>query len=71
MADDLCEGNYFLYNEYSQETDKADILSDYMDSNFLLLRKYMDCGLFDRAGESLLENLSADVSENLQEEDTG
>nr|WP_282923891.1 HAMP domain-containing sensor histidine kinase [Mediterraneibacter massiliensis] len=71
MADDLCEGNYFLYNEYSQETDKADILSDYMESNFLLLRKYMDCGLFDRAGESLLENLSADVSENLQEEDTG
>ena len=26
MADDLCEGNYFLYNEYSQETDKADII---------------------------------------------
>ena len=33
------------------------LFSDYMESNFLLLRKYMDCGLFDRAGESLLENL--------------
>ena len=42
VADDLCEGIYFLYNEYSNETDKADILADYTESGFLLLRKYMD-----------------------------
>ena len=67
MADDLCEGNYFLYNEYSQETDKADILSDYVESDFLLLRRYIDCGLFDRAGKPLIEDLSADTAEELKD----
>ena len=28
FSKDLCQGIYFLYNEYSKETDKADILND-------------------------------------------
>lgn len=70
VADDLCEGIYFLYNEYSNETDKADILADYTESGFLLLRKYMDCGVFDKEGNPLIENFSADTAKKLTAEET-
>ena len=46
IGSDLAEGNYLLYNEYKNETPASDVLEDYGRSEFDLLRKYMDYGLF-------------------------
>ena len=51
MDDELSVGNYILYNEYSKETD---LLEEYGQSPFDLTRRYMDYGVFDGDGESLL-----------------
>ena len=46
IGSDLAEGNYLLYNEYKNETPASDVLEDYGRSEFDLLRKYMDYGVF-------------------------
>lgn len=59
FSKDLCQGIYFLYNEYSKETDKADILNEYTESKYLLLSKYMDCALLNEEGETLVYHMPA------------
>lgn len=56
MGAELSEGNYILYNEYSKETDLSDVLEYYGQSPFELTRRYMDYGIFNADGESLLED---------------
>lgn len=73
IMEDLCKGNYILYNEFSNETDRADILEYYQEDGenaFELLRKYMDCGVFDENGKSLVGNISEAKAERLKEENT-
>ena len=70
FSKDLCQGIYFLYNEYSKETDKADILNEYTESKYLLLSKYMDCALLNEEGETLVYHMPATRIQNLTSEST-
>lgn len=70
MGDDLSEGNYLLYNEYSQETAFSDVLEWYGQSPFELLGRYMDYGIFDSEGESLLSDTSETEAQRLAEEES-
>ena len=55
IGQDLAEGNYLVYNQYSHDTDPADVLSDYGQRNFELTAKYLDIGLYDAEGKPLTE----------------
>ena len=71
IAGGLIEGNYILYNEVYEETDRAYVLQEYGGDRFDLLRKYMDYEVFDWDGNALLESNSKSVLENLvKKEDT-
>lgn len=70
MGYDLNEGNYILYNEYAKETDPSEVLEEYGQRRFDLTKKYLDCGVFDSAGDSVLEETSDTVSSRLQAADT-
>ena len=71
IAGGLIEGNYILYNEVYEETDRAYVLQKYGGDRFDLLRKYMDYEVFDWDGNALLESNSKSVLENLvKKEDT-
>jgi signal transduction histidine kinase len=65
MSVALIEGNYILYNEVNEETDKAYILQEYGGDQFDLLRKYMDYEIFDWSGDALLDKNSGDVIADL------
>ena len=71
ISEGLIEGNYILYNEVYEETDRAYVLQRYGGDRFDLLRKYMDYEVFDWDGNALLESNSKTVLENLaKKEDT-
>ncbi len=71
ISEGLIEGNYILYNEVYEETDRAYVLQQYGGDRFDLLRKYMDYEVFDWDGNALLESNSKTVLENLaKKEDT-
>ena len=70
MGGDLSEGNYLLYNEYSRETAFSDVLERYGQRPFELLRKYMDYGVFDSEGESLLSDTGEAEAGRLSEEES-
>ena len=55
MGDELIEGSYILYNEYSQDTELSDFLNEYGQRDFDLTRKFMEYGVFDSEGKSLLD----------------
>ena len=56
FGQDLSEGNYLVYNQYSHDTDSAEeVLSDYGQRNFELTAKYLDIGLYDAEGKPLTE----------------
>ena len=55
IGQDLAEGNYLVYNQYSHDTDPAEVLSDYGQRNFELTAKYLDIGLYDAQGKPLTE----------------
>ncbi len=56
MLNPLTEGNYLLYNEISKETDQSEVLEEYGDTSFYLLKKYLEYDIFDKEGaNSLLE----------------
>ena len=42
-----------MYNQYSHDTDPAEVLSDYGQRNFELTAKYLDIGLYDAEGKPL------------------
>ena len=70
MGKDLCDGNYILYNEYSEETELSEVLDEYGldgDRNFDLTRKYLACGIFDSEGNSLLDETTEQEAERLQD----
>lgn len=58
---DLAEGNYLLYNQYTGETDPAEVLELYGQTKFELTDKYLDTGLFDSSGNRI--SLDQQVSE--------
>lgn len=70
MGYDLNEGNYILYNEYAKETDPSEVLEEYGQRRFDLTKKYLDYGVFNSEGESVLDDTSNTVSDRLQAEDT-
>ena len=49
----LSEGNYLVYNQYSRDTDPAEVLKEFGQRNFELTGKYLDIGLFDAEGNPL------------------
>ena len=68
MGYDLNEGNYILYNEYAKETDPSEVLEEYGQRRFDLTKKYLDYGVFNSEGESVLDDTSNTVSDRLQAE---
>lgn len=69
MSDALLVGNYILYNEVYEETDKAYILQQHGNDAFDLLRKYMDYEVFEWNGEALLDKNGETVLKKLAEKD--
>ena len=69
MGSDLSEGNYILYNEYSKETALSEVLESYGQSSFDLTRRYMDYGIFDADGGSLLDDTSETEAGRLTDRD--
>lgn len=69
MSAGLIEGNYILYNDVHEETDKAYVLQHYGGDRFDLLRKYMDYEVFDLKGDALLSTNSKEVSSDLKKTD--
>lgn len=76
ISTELSEGNYILYNEYAGETDPGEVLEEFGQRNFDLIRKYLDYTMFgsDESGEgetgALLDNTSNEVQERLTALDT-
>lgn len=66
MGDELIEGSYILYNEYSQDTELSDFLNEYGQRDFDLTRKFMEYGVFDSEGKSLLDETTELESTRLQ-----
>lgn len=69
VADELLEGNYILYNEKYEETDRAYMLAHYGGDQFDLLRKYMDYELFDTKGKPLLGDKDKSVLKKLEKKE--
>lgn len=65
LGSDLSEGNYLLYNEYSKETDQAQVLSEYGQSSFELIRRYLDYDIFDTEGNAVLDSESEEIQKKL------
>lgn len=70
MGDDLAVGNYILYNEISNETSRSEILEDFSSSGVNLTLKYVDYGIFDEEGNSLLKDTPEDTVDSLWDEGT-
>ena len=68
MGDDLIEGSYILYNEYSGDTELSDLdfLNEYGQRDFDLTRRFVEYGVFDSKGKSLLDETSDLESTRLQ-----
>ena len=46
MLDPILDGNYLLYNEISNETESSEVIEEYGNSRFGLMKKYMKYGIF-------------------------
>ncbi len=68
VGNDLAEANYLLYNEYSNETDRGEVLDEYGQRPFDLTKRYMDYEIFDNGdGEALLNRTNETTHNHLQE----
>lgn len=68
VGNDLAEANYLLYNEYSNETDRGEVLDEYGQRPFDLTKRYMDYEIFDNGdGEALLNRTNETTQNHLQE----
>ena len=56
MGEKLAAGNGFIYNEITEEESYQDLIQEYGWSQFELLKKYMDYGMFDENNQSLLKS---------------
>ena len=54
MLDPILYGNYLLYNEISNETESSEVIEEYGNSRFGLMKKYMKYGIFDESGTAML-----------------
>ena len=54
MLDPILDGNYLLYNEISNETESSEVIEEYGNSRFGLMKKYMKYGIFDESGTAML-----------------
>lgn len=54
MFTPVIDGNQMLYNKASGSTDESELLLEYGDSEFHLLKKYLDYDVYDKDGKSLL-----------------
>lgn len=70
IGSDLAEGNYLLYNEYSQETSRTDILRQYGQRSFDLTKRFLDYEIIDDEGNALLENSDETVFAQLIKDET-
>ncbi len=68
--DHLVPGIHFLYNEVYQELDLSYVMENYGDNDFFLLRKYMDCELYDEDGNALTGNNDEKYAKKLKNEDS-
>ena len=67
VGNDLAEANYLLYNEYSNETDRGEVLDEYGQRPFDLTKRYMDYEIFDNGdGEALLNRTNETTQNHLQ-----
>lgn len=64
--DYLVPGIHFLYNEVYQELDFSYVMENYGDNDFFLLRKYMDCELYDEDGNALTGENDEKVAKKLK-----
>lgn len=58
MMDSFVGGTYYLYNQVYEKIDPVDMVDFYNFDNFLELKTYVDYGVFNLKGESLLNNLT-------------
>lgn len=56
MTDAFIGGTYFLYNQAYERIDYSEMATYDSLDNFWHLKGYVDCGIFDRDGNSLLKN---------------
>ena len=68
MSDNLTAGNYIMDKERSGGVDVLDMQEEY--HAFGLLRKYMDCAVFDEEGELLTNGVDSKRAERLKDEET-
>ena len=68
MSDNLTAGNYIMDKERSGGADVLDMQEEYYA--FGLLRKYMDCAVFDEEGELLTNGVDSKRAERLKDEET-
>lgn len=54
IAQDMLKGNYILYNDVYEETDRAQVLREYGISTFEYLRNYLEYEVFSWDGKPLL-----------------
>ena len=66
----LLNGNYFLYNEVTGKEDQEYVMEEYGGESFFLLRKYIDCEVFDYNGDALLDQNSTETLKRLVKEDS-
>lgn len=69
MLDPILDGNYLLYNEISNETESSEVIEEYGNSRFGLMKKYMKYGIFDESGTAMLT--SDESAKKLPEEFDG
>lgn len=71
IAGSLLDGNYFLYNEVTGEEEQELVMEQYGQDIFFLLRKYIDCEVFDYNGDALLnQNSTATLKQLVKEENS-
>ena len=68
--DNLVPGIHFLYNEVYQETDQSYVMENYGGQEFFLLRKYIECELYDADGNALTGNNDEKFAKKLKDEDS-
>lgn len=62
----LAVGNQLVYQEVSGSMDASEEKDKYTDSDFSLLKKYMDYQIFDKDGKPLLEGRDDQINESLE-----
>lgn len=65
MTDAFIGGTYYLYNQVNEKIDPTEIANYYSLDNFWNLKSYVDYGIFDPDGKSLLKNSKTEEDKKL------